>query len=933
MTWLRKIFIVALFLSSWGAQAQVLKIQGAPPGTVESLQKKYPQLFDKSTSLAEIDELVRQLMTVGNFEKVTALQQGNGDVVIEVQVLRRLTDVQIRGNKSFSTNSIKDLLDLKTGQNFERGSVTEAGERLKEFYGENGFYSTVVEVKFATLPDNQIQVVFEIDERSPCRIESLEFVTENQGLREYLHRRVKRFLKRPLTTAAFQDLQSAIQESLLFERYLLSTVGKPEINYNDDRTQAHLKYLIRNPFRYDHYFVGNSQLSVFDIVKTARVDEIQATSGDPSAEVSDRIKQRYLQSGFPHVQIKTTESEDPKAFKRAVTINIDEGPRVKITGFEVTGRISRPSKYYSQFIKENSSALLERGYYYRKDVELGYQNLINELRNQGYLKARVQSLRTEYVNKKAEAKIRIVLDEGPLTQVRKIDFKGIKAFSEIELSSVVAIKVNAPLRLSALEDSINRLQNFYRSRGYLEMHIKNLDDQLVHYNDRGTEANVTFDIVEGPQVIVSSIAIEGNSFTKDYVVLREIDFEIGDVLTPEKIEESRTRLNRMGIFSQVAINTVEEGTKVSQRTVKISVGERDPGLFKIGVGADSERELTLRQFTALSYNNIAGTAQGVSGRLELGYNPTQVQYLTHRLTAGYYRPFFGNSRTRGRINATRQKQVTDYEEKLDLIEVTDSSRIDFLLERDLTSTTKLTWRLWSIDSVKTFGVEGKCDDSTSVKCKSELDQIVTIGPTLDVDFRDSPFVPTRGSHFRWSLFYSSPDLGSSRDVEFAKTEASYSYLWNLGSPHLVWANQLRGGYVTNLSTIAGSKVPESHIFFLGGTSSIRGFSGSGSIERIPNAYEFPSNEVIVNEDSHYYLLRSEFRYPIYGVVGGVLFYDGGLVNVTGYEFEKPYRHSAGFGIRFNTPVGPVSLDMGFKLDRKADRKEDPWRVHFSIGTF
>ena len=62
-----------------------------------------------------------------------------------------------------------------------------------------------------------------------------------------------------------------------------------------------------------------------------------------------------------------------------------------------------------------------------------------------------------------------------------------------------------------------------------------------------------------------------------------------------------------------------------------------------------------------------------------------------------------------------------------------------------------------------------------------------------------------------------------------------------------------------------------------------------------------------------------------------MFYDGGAVLVSGYEFEDPYRESVGFGFRYNTPVGPVSMDIGFKLDPQEDASATDF--HFSIGTF
>lgn len=925
------IFAAALWAD--GAHSQTLKIQGAPTEVVEAVRRQAPDLFDSQSSLSEIDQLVRLIMEQGVFEKVSAYRTPGGDVVIEAQSIKTISAVKIMGNQNSSAETLFELIGIKSGEKFDKKKIIESGERLKAFYADQGYFNTLIEVKFVNSGLGLIEIIFNIEERSPCRITSIEITTPNLPLKKKLEARLKKQIDTPLTSAILQKTRLSIEFYLLKYLYLSSTIEEPDIDYDNDRTTAHLRYRIKDPYQYDRHITGYQQLSIFDIRRAISKTDATLNGTNPIAETVAQLTKNYLDKGYAHVQISSEVQEDPKTFVRRAEIHIIEGPRVRLSELNITGRISRPPQYYAELIRQNSSPLVQRGYFNRSDLELGQKNLVTELRNQGYLKARIQSLRTEYVKKKSQAKVLIVMDEGPLTQVRKVEFKGAKSFSDLELNEVVSLKSNTPLHLTSIEESLNQLKIFYRDRGFLEMKIKNINDQLVTYNDKGTEANIRFEIEEGPKVFVSTINIEGNTFTKDYVILREIDFDIGDVLTPEKIEESQMRLNRTGIFSQVSIRTLEDGSSISQRTVVISLRERDPGLFKIGLGADSERELTLRQFTALSYNNIGGSARALSGRLEFGYNPDQVQYLTHRLTAGYLEPFLFGSRTRGRVNFTRQQEITDFEESTHLTEIQDSSRVDFLLERDLSRHLKLTWTLWSLDSIKTFERHGFCINGQTGKCPDQLDRIATIGPTIDYDLRDSPFVPTRGSHTRWNLAYSDPQFGSSTDVNFIKSEISYTYLWNLGLPNLVWANQVRKGYLSNLSSISGSKVPTSQIFFLGGTSTIRGFGGSSSNERIPQGVEFPNDEVVVLHQSEYSLIKSEFRFPIYDSLGGVIFYDGGIVEVSGYHFEKPYRHAAGFGIRFNTPVGPVSLDLGFKLNRIPARKEDPWRIHFFIGSF
>ncbi|MBK7962969.1 MAG: BamA/TamA family outer membrane protein [Bdellovibrionales bacterium] len=79
------------------------------------------------------------------------------------------------------------------------------------------------------------------------------------------------------------------------------------------------------------------------------------------------------------------------------------------------------------------------------------------------------------------------------------------------------------------------------------------------------------------------------------------------------------------------------------------------------------------------------------------------------------------------------------------------------------------------------------------------------------------------------------------------------------------------------------------------------------------------------------LYKSELAFPLYGVFSGVIFYDGGTVILSERQFEDSYRDSVGFGFRYNTPVGPLCLDLGWKLDRKAG--EDTARYHLSFGTF
>ena len=194
------------------------------------------------------------------------------------------------------------------------------------------------------------------------------------------------------------------------------------------------------------------------------------------------------------------------------------------------------------------------------------------------------------------------------------------------------------------------------------------------------------------------------------------------------------------------------------------------------------------------------------------------------------------------------------------------------------------------------------------------------------------------------MTYADPAFGGSEEINFIKLETHYSYYLPLYKRTWIWANSLRGGYVSNLiKNLEGSGVPANYAFFLGSQSTIRGFGGSSDKERIPSGNELEKddkgNELIIKEYSYFYLVKSEWRFyfPVLNPLGFVFFYDGGRVYVkgtspvTGVKFTNPYRHSVGVGLRLKTPFGPVVLDYARKIHPRED--EQVGRIHFSIGGF
>jgi outer membrane protein assembly factor BamA len=114
------------------------------------------------------------------------------------------------------------------------------------------------------------------------------------------------------------------------------------------------------------------------------------------------------------------------------------------------------------------------------------------------------------------------------------------------------------------------------------------------------------------------------------------------------------------------------------------------------------------------------------------------------------------------------------------------------------------------------------------------------------------------------------------------------------------------------------ELPLSQRFFAGGGRTIRGFEQDTAG---PLVYELDENGKLVNPEpvggNMLTILNLEYRFPVYGAVGAVIFFDYGTVfpEVGSFTFSE-MRESAGLGIRYHTPIGPLTVDWGHKLDRR-----------------
>jgi outer membrane protein insertion porin family len=937
-------FILA---SSSSAIAQNRKIDlSVLSATVQAdVLKQIPSLNTNKFSRSDLDALVRYLVNQEQFDSVQIQVEDDGNsFFLNVGRARRISSIRFSGFSYLSEAEIQQVFAVPPKSVFDQQSLIEGGDRVRRLYVERGFQNAVVDLEFARLSATDIGVDIKIKENKQTLIQKIDLRANNPDFKNRFEKLLnKKLLKEPLTEQILSSVRKDIREEFSDRNYFKADLQGPEIKLSADESEAFLTFSVANSDEYFITYNGNSDVSSSDIKSALNLEQFYSSNPNIGPELAGRVKAFYLTEGYSRAEVSADDVEGTRAHQRRIVFAINEGAKVEIKEIKFVGRLSMPEDYYIEFIKEHSTDLIAGGYftksyYNREGIDLGLKNLIIDRQNQGFLKAKIVSVKTIYQGeRKNQIYITVNLDEGPLTALESVGFLGNSSFSESELLAQIELRANEPLRLNKLEESVEKLKSFYQDSGYLEMSLVNEKEGLLTYSDDASTAKVRFQIYEGPKISVGSILIEGNSLTQDYVILKEVDFKAGDVLTPQKLKESTRRLQNLGHFNNVDIKTLEEKTQIAERTVVIRVADRNPGLFTLGVGANNEGRLTLRGYTGVAYRNINGTGRGAATRFEGNYN-TGVRYLESKVTFGYLEPYLLNSRTNGRFNYTRAIYISDYGRR----KATEAKQAVVSVEQNLTSHILLSYDIWNQAEIWDYGI----DEGDPYRVGDVRTTIVTTGPTLDIDYRDHAFNPSTGTFTRLSAEYSSPNIGSKPGIAFVRTFASFTHYKNLGKPQSGWvlANSIRGGYLRDLSQKPSQDedygIPyDKKGLILGGQSTIRGFQGG---EAFPNQFDWPAgadgsatttDRFRLKGAANMYLIKSELRFPISGALGGAGFYDGGAVYVDGVNIKDPYRHSAGFALRYATPVGAASLEVAYKLDRNPDRSESQWPVYLSFGTF
>ena len=491
--------------------------------------------------------------------------------------------------------------------------------------------------------------------------------------------------------------------------------------------------------------------------------------------------------------------------------------------------------------------------------------------------------------------VSIQIEEGKQLPVDFITILGNSAISEPELRKAIKLREGELYTPDKVEEARAAITQYYYKRGYADVRVERTIERVESNNG----VRVTFQIAEGKAYQIGKILIAGNTRTKDKIINRNSQLYPNTAYDPEAILEGQQRLYATGLFTRVDIVSLDEA-QPGMRDLLIQVEDARPILLTYGIGYQ-EWDHT-RGTLEISHNNLWGLNRSLSVRL-LGSSREALIQSTYR------EPRLFNHNLDGFVSAFAEHTQRPFY---------TANRVDFSLQ-----TLKRFSPVQNLLFTMGYQIVNMADilvnpHAAILPAERGVFHISRVSASYIRDRRDDPLNPTTGYFNTTTYQVATHYLGSQLNF------TSFYNIYNTYRPvpHGVFVRAIRIGW--NHPYGGTFSLPPTERYFAGGSTTLRGF---GFDQARPEGGNLMA---IVNLE-----YRPTLPFLPIKNVSGALFYDTGNVFPTLSDVHlSQFTHSVGFGIRYQTPLGPVRVDMGFNVDRKVNENgqlERPYAVFFTLG--
>ena len=624
------------------------------------------------------------------------------------------------------------------------------------------------------------------------------------------------------------------------------------------------------------------------------------------------LKRQYLTRAKYAATVQTTVT--PLERNRvAIRFDVVEGEAASIRQIKIVGNTVFEEEDLVDLFELTTPGWLT---WYTKTDQYSRQKLSGDLEtlrshylNQGYLDFSIDSTQVSITPDKKDIYITVSVTEGEKYTVSGVKLTGDLILPEETYREIVKIKPGDVFSREALTETNKAITDKLGNEGYAFANV----NAAPEVDREKHEVAFTIFVDPGKRVYVRRINIAGNERTRDEVIRRELRQMEGAWYDGERINQSKVRLDRLGFFDEVAVQTPAVPGTTDQVDVDLKVKERQTGNLTLGVGFSSSDSVVLS--AAVAQQNLFGTGNALTFRINtsstdrtyaLSYtNPYSTVDGVSRGFDAYVRTYDADSLDVARYKTESVGLGVRYG-----IPIAEDDRINFGLAIDKTKVTTFSDSpVQYKDFVSSFG-----NEATSLLATASWAR----------DSRDSFLYPRKGMYQRAFIEAAIPPA----EIRYVKASYQHQYWIPLGQVSAIMLNGEAGwahGY-------GGKPMPFYKNFHAGGIGSVRGFKQSSLGPQITNTDgtqdTIGGNRRLIANAEYYFPLPGPGRDRSFRLS---TFFDAGQVWGADEKVQlSDLRYSAGLAFSWSSPIGPFKLSLGWPLKKEAS--DETQRFQFQLGS-
>lgn len=828
-------------------------------------------------------------------------------LVFRLTPYTRIKNITIKGGFPVLERHILNAMTVYTGDVFLPEKIDRQKERIETLFTDEGYIDPEVTITSEQDPsDLNHHLTITIDKGDYYVVRQIRFSGNNQLTTGRLQFRFdawktlfpwagfKRFVRKKI------EVQVKSLTELYRRKGYADVVIKSDIRINPKTNEVDVDLMIDEGPLYKIIFEGNTCFWDFQLEKNLTLKK-NGNPNDLSLKRSIRnIKDRYKEAGYPDARVTLKEAPvNTKKNIRQIHLVISEGLRHIVRSLSLSGNRTVAGEEIDKQILTQPAGFWGGGKFIRSVFEADKHSIEALYRKKGYMDCRITSAETWQDKAKKglrQGDIVISVEEGTQTLIDDVLFKGFYVLDKDEIRRVMMSKPGEPFSVETLREDETEIAALISEKGYPHVSVAGTYKTTAD----GKKATVTFTAEQGPFVFTGNVFATGNFRTKEQIILNEVENVPGTAFSLEKMLKTQQNIRNINALYSAGFKLSGFEKKTGTVHLLVTAEEKRPYYFEVGAGYDTKRE---------AYGNIKAGDRNLFGLNKEISAAAEYSRIGHREELSLNEPRFIGTRVSATLNLyneTREEFNLDYG--------TRTYGVSLLFIRRV---------LKNISTSLSFHYDNRYQyllnpDPVNVYDDDQYDprNLFTLTPSIIYDSTDSHISPSKGLYTSFST-----DISKGIENEF---DDFYRHRLELRCffspvPGITLAVRGKAGYL--VPNKSNTQIPEDQLFFLGGTSDVRGFD--------ENMLRYDENRNPVG-GRRTFSGTFEIRYTLWETLELTPFFDTGSIRST-YENTRSegFRSSAGLGLRYLTPIGPIGFIGGLKINPR--QGESSGKVHFTIG--